>query len=385
MQAQGPPTAGLLNSSTILDVLLLRPPQSPHKLVDVSATTLLPDALAEMRKHRVTALAVYGDKRHWVGAGELSLCTHEGKQYIGIVTILDVILHFSKRTLDPQHLLTSPIVQVIGSSPEGRTLWLGRSELPLLRTLEPLAKGVHRLLVPIWSPPADAETRKAWTTRAVVGASNGDPDHYALATQSDVLRWLHHHLQLMAHDPAAAADPLLRAIATATPRSLGFVPTQPFAVREGDPVLPTLTAMASLAVQAVPVVADDDDDNADAQTPPASLPRTRILTTLSASDFRRLVTDELFEPKPPSLPDIVRDLDGLTVGEFVRRVKGGFAMECVGAGLTCRVDETLPVIVARMVGGRVHRLWVVDGEGDAVVGVFSMTDAVRAVLELARG
>ncbi|KAJ3198659.1 hypothetical protein HDU67_003458 [Dinochytrium kinnereticum] len=340
-----------------------------------------------MKKNRVTALAVYGQKQHWVGAGELNICTKD-KQYIGIITILDVILHLGKRSLHPRTLANSRIVEVIGSTVEGRTLWIGRPDVPLLRSLEPLAKGVHRLLVPIWSPteqsPSDATSSHAHlsttNSTALSHTHAGDPSYFALASQSDVVRFLHHNLQITELDANGASDPLLQALKTVTPRSLGFVPEKPYAVKSGDPILPTLTAMASLAIQAVPVIQEDEESEPSTN----DLHRARVLCTLSTSDFRRLVTDDLYEPHPPSLPDLVADLDGLTVAEFIRRCKGGFMLdpEVLGPGLTCTMDDSLERIVSILVAGKVHRLWVLEEE--KLVGVFSLTDVIKAALEVAR-
>ncbi|KAI8851209.1 hypothetical protein BC829DRAFT_441650 [Chytridium lagenaria] len=339
---------GILNTASIIDVLLLRPSASPNKLIDVSSDTRLADVLALMKKHRVTSIAVYGQKQHFVGAGELNICTKD-RQYIGTVTILDVILHLSKRTRDPASLASSRIFEVIGSSSEGRTLWIGRPDLPLRRTLEPLAKGVHRLLVPIWSNKDSTTTLSHASNLSVSSLSLSskhaeDPDHYALATQSDVLRFLHHHLQIM----DASTD--------------SFLQTLP-------PILPTLTGMASMAIQAVPVIRDDNVDH----DPTPSLPGIPI--PLSSAPSPRLT----FARSSRTIY-----LDGLSVEEFVRRVKGGFMLDpaVLGPGLTCSLDDGLERIVSTMVAGRVHRLWVV--EAGRMVGVFSMTDVIKAVLEISR-
>ncbi|KAJ1551408.1 hypothetical protein HK405_014574 [Cladochytrium tenue] len=334
-------------------------------LVDVDASASLGDALATMRAAKVTALAVYGQTDHWVGAGSTNVCTASGKLYIGLVSILDIILTLAARADDPLAtvLASTRIVSLIGSNAEGQSLWVGNPAEPLARSLEPLAKGVHRFLVPLFS-----QDQAVLDAGAAAGAGPGGrrqshdtaalPAQYALISQSDVLRFLHAHLVLP--DPDLATPAFLALSSSLTLADLGLAPTtdesdnsaaRPFAVavgvtpgplatvRPSDPVLPALVAMSQRSVHAVPVVADGPPAPSD---PVLARPRPLLLGTLSSTDFRLLLDPDAapllasaaqqLDPDRPAVSPMDLDPDfagiaslsaglgGVSVAEFLARV-----------------------------------------------------------------
>ena len=52
------------------------------------------DALQLLKSHDILALAVYGEKGHWIGAGESHVETAD-RQYIAIVSLLDIAIYLT--------------------------------------------------------------------------------------------------------------------------------------------------------------------------------------------------------------------------------------------------------------------------------------------------
>ncbi|KAJ3177222.1 hypothetical protein HK101_010309 [Irineochytrium annulatum] len=350
------PTANFLQSLSLADVVAVKPETAPKKLCDVPADATLLDALQTMRQDGISCIAVYGKKGHWLGAGETMICTKE-KQYIGLVTVLDIILHLS----DPAHLapnrdpLTTPISTLIGASDEGRSLWVGRTDVPLPRALEPMAKGVHRLLVPVtldpYAPASGLEQNANPATvppppfvAACPAPEDPTPDHYALVSQSDLCRLL--HMRLTSGEDSGG-DPLLNALANDTLSEVNVPIPEPYVVHASDLILPALSLMAQSRLRAVPVV--------NAKT-------RQIEATLSVSDFGRAVLGHL-DGGSSAVSQAVWSMKGMTVGQFLQWTKGG--SEAWGPGIVCGRDEKLSVVLARLVESGVHRLWVIEGEGKA--------------------
>ncbi|KAJ3071243.1 hypothetical protein HDU98_005624 [Podochytrium sp. JEL0797] len=305
-------------------------------LVDLEAKCSVAAALATMKAQKVTAIALYGDKDHWIGAGNMNVCIGN-KQIIGIITVLDIILYIASKHLETSALKYSDLiaktraVDIVGLNSESMSLWVADSRATLKNALEPLAKGVHRFLVPIY-PPATTENPRP------------KPIDYQLLSQSDIVSQLAPFLTSNAQFAKLAETPIS-----------AFMTPNPVTARRSDPVLPVLTSLASENRMAVPVV-DQDGILAD---------------TLSASDFRHVLEhrdDQIVQEVVNAL------VAGLTVGDFLgviggqRRVLKGVVVGTVAFG------EAVKLVVE----GRVHRLWVVDTDG-IPVGVLSLGDMIAAM------
>ncbi|KAI9328854.1 hypothetical protein BDR26DRAFT_873476, partial [Obelidium mucronatum] len=218
-------------------------------LVDIEAHCSITQALELMKTKHVTSVVIYGEKDHWLGAGNSNICI-DNKQFIGLVSILDIILFLASKpaastTQYNELTSTTRVVDLVGQNTESQSLWLGDTKAKLKYALEPLSKGVHRFLIPIY-PATSTETPMK-------------PTHFQLCSQSDVI---------------AHFSPLLRTdarFATLTESPIApYMSPKPIIVQKSDPVLPVLTSLASLNLMAVPVV-DSEGILAD---------------TLSVSDFR---------------------------------------------------------------------------------------------------
>lgn len=308
------------------------------------------------------------------------------------------------------------ISALIGSSVEGQTLWESDPSVPLSQSLEPLAKGVHRFLVPLYSQ------NPAPTNSTIPPSTAFLPAQFALLTQSDVIRYLYANL-IVLPDPALTPPSLLRLATTATVGDLGLCSGweksntiaafpaggagggaggggggKTLMVTHGvDPILPTLTALSARNVGAVPVV--------DAAG--------RLLATLSSSDFRRLLVTEgaysltssgdssdMIVDYSNSITTLAGSLANVSVAQFLDRSKSSSNGAAIAPGLFIAegdmIEKTVfpstrfAEAVRRVVQGRVHRLWIVDevafGTTGQLVpyGVISLGDLLHAFYQANR-
>ncbi|KAJ3202309.1 hypothetical protein HDU82_007444 [Entophlyctis luteolus] len=336
--------------STLPALLALSPARPPRALVRIDAHASVAAALHLMRESQVTAVAVHGQKDHWIGAGVSAVLLDSDSICIGIVTVLDVLLYLTNHTrhLHPKNqsvtssaapanfaitIEKTRVADIVGQNPESLSLWVANVQLPLKLALEPLAKGVHRFLVP--------------ATSATNAGSN-----YQICTQSDIVSAI---ASLIDVEPDRFSS------LSSAPISQ-FAAHNPVSVSMSASALESLEMIALMGVMAVPVV-DRDGVLAD---------------TLSASDFRAVVTTIGENHKEIQLVQtIVQALaDGMTVGEFLgilgtRRVLKGVVSE----------EATFRESLHKVIEWRIHRLWVVDGYG-VPIGVLSLGDMIRAFREV---
>ncbi|KAI8841889.1 hypothetical protein BJ741DRAFT_593584 [Chytriomyces cf. hyalinus JEL632] len=306
------------------------------QVVGLDAHGSVADGLNAMREHQVTALCVFGKPGHWLGAGNSSICVAD-KQLLGLVSILDIILYLSRHIANeanPDALLKKThISDVLGQNTESLTLWVAATS-NLKLALEPLSKGVHRVLVPIF--PTGAQK-----------AQHPTPSSYKLCTQSDIITYF---------------QPLLK---TEPFQSLASQPISKFAssgvvcALRSDPIMPTLSSLANSNLMAVPIV-DRDGVLAD---------------TLSANDFRTLLekTDHRSERVLKALV-----LGHVTIGEYLKEISSAKPRPLIGV---VSGNTSFSEAVDRVCEHKIHRLWIVDSAG-VPVGVLSLGDMIRAIREM---
>ncbi|CAI7729755.1 unnamed protein product [Closterium sp. NIES-53] len=116
-----------------------------REIISVPDTATVLDALELMNANGIVALPVAAPPGKWLGAGGANIVDGE-KQYIGVVSMADVAMHLVREGARPA-ALKAGVVSLIGNSPEGLSLWVASSSTPLVDAMEPLSKGIHRLLV----------------------------------------------------------------------------------------------------------------------------------------------------------------------------------------------------------------------------------------------
>ncbi|CAI5479924.1 unnamed protein product [Closterium sp. Yama58-4] len=130
-----------------------------REIISVPDTATVLDALELMNASGIVALPVAAPPGKWLGAGGANIVDGE-KQYIGVVSMADVAMHLGVVSMADvaMHLvregarpaaLKAGVVSLIGNSPEGLSLWVASSSTPLVDAMEPLSKGIHRLLTDV--------------------------------------------------------------------------------------------------------------------------------------------------------------------------------------------------------------------------------------------
>ena len=202
---------------------------APIKAVDCSTTVAA--ALDALSEHGVTTIAVYGEVGHWLGEAKL---VSGKKQYIGMVSILDILSYLLKHADALEHHLNSRITEAIGSTSETLTVWTEDTERPLFFCMEQFCRGTHHAFC--------------------VGPAGMEP---TMLSQSDLVAYLLNNEDVMPHIAAALNKPV-SSIASAANDIIGG----------GDNLLVAVQQL--LRHHAVPVV----DGNG------------TVLSTLSASDMK---------------------------------------------------------------------------------------------------
>mmetsp|Transcript_57919 Transcript_57919/g.131245 ORF Transcript_57919/g.131245 Transcript_57919/m.131245 type:complete len:259 (+) Transcript_57919:505-1281(+) len=151
---------------------------SKRPLLDVSASTKIADALDLLGAENLLSVPVFCTPGSWAGAGGTDV-TVGRKQYIGIVSVLDLISYVVKNSrpsfgeVNPfvQNALARPVSSAIGSTNESLSIWVEPADKEVLNAMEQYAKGIHRALV----PPPD---------------SNLPNGVVKLLTQTDIVRFI---------------------------------------------------------------------------------------------------------------------------------------------------------------------------------------------------
>jgi len=164
-------------------------------------------------------------------------------------------------------------------------------------------------------------------------------ERHVLVSQSDSVRILMErtHEEQRIRPASATLLPLMMK----TLEHLGFAASDVYKINSREPTANALRLMSEHDVQAIAIVDDNDV----------------LLGTFSASDLRGLdhktIVSSLWLP--------AQDFLQLDASQF-----------------TCTLHDSLLKVATKMVLGKIHRLWIVDGS-DRVVGVVSLSDVLSQV------
>ncbi|KAJ3187102.1 hypothetical protein HDU85_007140 [Gaertneriomyces sp. JEL0708] len=361
---------GLLDRYTFEDVLREKYPNGTSgALIELPAEASVQDALTLIRTHNILAVAVWGKKGRWLGAGATEAYAGD-KQYIGIVSILDIVNYvLSLLPDDPSagspapalggahpNLSSKRVIELIGASDETRSLWVARPDTPLRLSLAPIGRGIHRVLVPSQPEVVDQ----------ALGARGPSPSSgqvtlentFRLVTQTDVIRFLLAHIKEDADLERTLQESVERLGLVGEARG-SFVVTAD--VTSSAAVI--LKQMAAHSLNAVPVVNGHLNGV--------------LVGTLSISDLRSYLAAQDHD----DLMRIMLNLQALSVAQFLQKVKpespAGHAAG-MGNGVWCHSETPVVQVMRRAVDARVHRLWVVDKES-VPLGVVTYTDLIALV------
>jgi hypothetical protein len=104
--------------------------QRKGRLVEVPYSATVGDTLNALLAKSILAVPVAAPPGHWVGAGASMIMEadkstgHVRKQFIGMVSVLDILIHVvEEEGHDFADRLSSTVASIIGHSREGLSLW----------------------------------------------------------------------------------------------------------------------------------------------------------------------------------------------------------------------------------------------------------------------
>jgi CBS domain-containing protein len=108
-------------------------------LLSVDSRATLGSVLDVMATSHATTVGVYGEAGHWLGDQQLVVGS---KQYIGMVSILDVVAFLASGG-SVEARLQSPVSEVIGATAETQSVWVEPLSRPLFFAMEQFCRGTH--------------------------------------------------------------------------------------------------------------------------------------------------------------------------------------------------------------------------------------------------
>jgi CBS domain-containing protein len=288
-----------------------------HKkdLVDIHCSAHVLDALSLMRSWNLTCVPVYGEPHGWIGSGFVNLVVND-KQYIGLVTIMD-IFHYIYQTLNAPEIeqrMQSPVVNAVGSTIESRSFFLEPFTKSVLSTMEQFCKGTHYALAVNNEVPSS---------------------HPKMLSQTDIIGFL--------VDYAESLDDLRTFLENTSVKE--YFSKSVAVVNINSPVSSIVPVL--LTVNAAPVVNE-------ANSP---------VSVVSVTELKALRNDEL---------EMYRNI---SVGQLLTRSCGSTTLPSFHAE-----EESISLLKAcrTMLVTKRRQVWIRHGPGDGDIGVITTTDIIRA-------
>ncbi|KAJ3117209.1 hypothetical protein HDU96_007637 [Phlyctochytrium bullatum] len=325
--------------STVLTTIPLANIIDPSRpLFDVNDEDSVIDAFNLLSKYDIIALPVYSQDPVSEQYG-----VHDSvrkKNYIGMLSILDIVIFYLEQSEAPtddgprRNPLTCPVSEALGSSYEGRRIWVAWEEAKLGDAMVALTEGIHRLLVPI---------------------RDDDEVLYHVCSQLDVVRFLYERLD---------SDSVLESKADSTLVELGLIMTDDdrhmLGSKEKNMVISidrdmrTRKALQFMAANNLMAVAVVDRDGT-------------LFSTLSLSDIRRCSLSTL--AKDPLIEEILLESHRI---DHPRDLP---------PAIVCRPGNTLREAMRKVLKHGVHRVWVVEEDDDRILrDVVSLTNIIQALV-----
>ncbi|XP_068636421.1 SNF1-related protein kinase regulatory subunit gamma-like PV42a [Aristolochia californica] len=355
--------AHLLKTKTVRDLI-----SDKKKLVEVPYTASLAHTMNALVANNAVAVPVAAPPGQWIGAGGSVILESDKttgairKHYIGMVSMLDILLHIADSgtedngapTSDLETRMGVPVSSIIGHCIEGLSLWTLNPNTSILDCMEVFSKGIHRALIPLESLVGNV---------AGVELTESSPG-YRMLTQMDVIAFLKAHeielAELLSHSVG----------------DLGAITETVFAVDNHTKVIDAIKCMKNAALNAVPIVEASRAYGEEHKELINGRGR-KLIGTFSATDLRGCPITQL------------QSWLTLNVVEFKERVAmgprvesgtdaGGLAGSSAKILVTCSYDSSLAKVITKAVEGHVHRVWVVDSQG-LLTGLIALTDILRVM------
>lgn len=279
------------------------------------------------------------------------------KQYIGIVSMLDILIHIAEaEDEDVDTRLKATVSSIIGNSTEGLGLWSISPKTSVLDAMETMSKGIHRVLIPI-------ESKMEHTVG--VELQEASPGYHIL-TQTDVVEFLYAHYKE------------LDFMTTTTVLELGAAQSNVYAAPSCMKVMDVVKCIRKSLLQAVAIVETTGDSDKE-QTLVFGNGR-KLVGTFSASDLLGRTSEML---RAWSTLPILSFLSKAGMAQrfgMAAAVNAG-SFECKGfqkTPVTCHLETPIVEVMSQALTNHVHRVWVVDNE-DHLNGVVSFSDIIMLV------
>ncbi|KAI5071996.1 hypothetical protein GOP47_0012102 [Adiantum capillus-veneris] len=171
------------------------------RLVEVPYTASVRDTLHSMLAHNIVAVAVAAPPGHWIGAGGSMIVESDRvtgaarKQYIGIVSTLDVLFHLAELSNGaqvPTLLAGTRVSTIIGHCLEGLSLWAIAPHTSVMEAMDFMSKGLHRALVPL-----ESQMKHTLRTSGSPLEAEESAVSYRMLTQTDLMQFLHSKLETL--------------------------------------------------------------------------------------------------------------------------------------------------------------------------------------------
>ncbi|CAM6118065.1 unnamed protein product [Calypogeia fissa] len=335
----------LLKNSTVLQIV-----KNLRRLIEVPFNASVRDTLNTMHAHDILAVVVAAPPGHWIGAGGTSIleadkCTGVvRKHYIGMVSVTDILVHI----VEDNAQMNVPISKVIGHSLESLNLWTIGPSTSVYDAVEPMSKGVHRVLVPFESE------------RDVLGVESVEASAgYHILTQTDILQFIQDHAKL------------LEGFLSLSIADIGAVKRSVYAVPHTMLVMNAFKCMASTLLPAVPIV--QADPRLDMESTLINGEGRKLIGTISASDLRGCNSDTLSSCSSMSVLEWAHKV-------WVSKHFGSGAAMGPEANLwqvkpqvTCRLATPLGEVIALALRNHIHRVWITDDQG-SLMGLVALSD-----------
>lgn len=161
----------------------------------VDCRTTVATTLDVLNEQSISTIAVYGEVGHWLGDAQL-VCGN--KQYIGMVSILDLLSFLIKRPDAIEESLQRRVSDAIGSTIETMSIWTEAVDRPLFFCMEQFCRGTHHAFC----------------------VADGFADEPRMLSQSDLVSYILKNETAMPHISAALDRPV-SSIATAATDTIG--------------------------------------------------------------------------------------------------------------------------------------------------------------------
>ncbi|KAJ3108710.1 hypothetical protein HDU97_000108 [Phlyctochytrium planicorne] len=189
------PPSTILTSVSLTDVI-----DTSRPLYDVSDEETVLTAFNLLSEKDILALPVYSNDPVSEQYGVVD--SYRKKNYVGMLSILDIVIFYLEQSAAShedrprRNPLNAPVSEALGSSYEGRRIWVAWEEAKLGDAMVALTEGIHRLLVPV--------------------RQDDDIVAYHVCSQLDVVRFLYDRID---------SDSVLESKADSTLIELGLIMT----------------------------------------------------------------------------------------------------------------------------------------------------------------